>query len=229
MNLDRLVAGPVAHLRGAGRGRCTLLGSRPGGGRPSPLQAAAFFAGLLTIVIALDSPIDAYADQLFWVHMLQHILLLTVAPPLILLGRPWPRMWRALPLETADRASRGRWLARTLDRAAARARAAAPGVDPVQRHDRRLAHPRRLRRHAHLRRGARGRARDVLLLRAAVLGPGDRPRPAAPAPGVAGADRLHGGRDGRRLGARDRPRRRARTRSTASTRRCRRARAGSAR
>jgi putative membrane protein len=76
-----------------------VLGSR-GSRRPRPLQAAAFFGGLLTIVIALDSPIDAYADQLFWVHMLQHILLLTVAPPLILLGRPWPRMWRALPLDT---------------------------------------------------------------------------------------------------------------------------------
>ena len=75
-----------------------LLGSR-GRGRPTPLQATAFFAGLVTIVIALDSPIDSYADQLFWVHMLQHVLLLTVAPPLFLLGRPWPRMWRALPLE----------------------------------------------------------------------------------------------------------------------------------
>jgi len=74
-----------------------LLGSR-GHGRPAPLQATSFFAGLLAIVVALDSPIDFYADQLFWVHMVQHILLLTVAAPLILLGRPWPRMWRALPL-----------------------------------------------------------------------------------------------------------------------------------
>ena len=82
-----------------------VLGSR-GRCRPRPLQAAAFFAGLLTIVIALDSPIDAYADQLFWVHMLQHILLLTVAPPLILLGRPWPRMWRALPLDTRTEVAR---------------------------------------------------------------------------------------------------------------------------
>ncbi len=65
------------------------------------LRTVSFAAGLLTIVIALDSPIDTYADQLFWVHMLQHILLLTVAPPLILLGRPWPRMWRALPLRRA--------------------------------------------------------------------------------------------------------------------------------
>jgi putative membrane protein len=63
-----------------------------------PLREMAFAAGLVTIVLALDSPIDGYADQLFWVHMSQHILLLTIAPPLILLGRPWPRMWRALPL-----------------------------------------------------------------------------------------------------------------------------------
>jgi putative membrane protein len=74
------------------------LGSRPKAGRPSMLQAAAFYTGLLSIVIAVDSPIDAYADELLWVHMLQHIILLTVAPPLILLGRPWPTMWRALPL-----------------------------------------------------------------------------------------------------------------------------------
>lgn len=91
-----------------------LLGSR-GRDRPEPLRAAAFFGGLLTLVIALDSPIDVYADQLFWVHMLQHILLLTVAPPLILLGRPWPRMWRALPVGPRTKAARtiarARWTA----------------------------------------------------------------------------------------------------------------------
>ena len=62
------------------------------------LREIAFAAGLASIVIALDSPIDHYSDLLFWVHMGQHIILLTVAPPLILLGRPWPRMWQALPL-----------------------------------------------------------------------------------------------------------------------------------
>ena len=90
------------------------LGSR-GRDRPRPLQALAFSASLLTIVIALDSPIDYYADQLFWVHMLQHVLLLTVAPPLLLLGRPWPRMWRALPLEPRTKVARAialsRWMA----------------------------------------------------------------------------------------------------------------------
>ena len=83
--------------------------------RAEPLRTAAFVAGLATIAVALDSPLDGYADQLFWAHMLQHVLLLTVAPPLILLGRPWPRMWRALPLDwrtTTGRALAGaRWTA----------------------------------------------------------------------------------------------------------------------
>ena len=83
------------------------LGSRPKAGRPSVLQAAAFYTGLLSIVIAVASPIDAYADELLWVHMLQHIILLTVAPPLILLGRPWPTMWRALPLHSRTVLARG--------------------------------------------------------------------------------------------------------------------------
>ena len=82
-----------------------VIGSQ-GRDRPKPLQALSFFASLVIIVVALDSPIDAYADQLFWVHMVQHILLLTVAPPLFLLGRPWPRMWRALPLKPRTKVAR---------------------------------------------------------------------------------------------------------------------------
>jgi putative membrane protein len=82
---------------------------------PQPLRTASFVAGLATIVLALESPIDGYADQLFWVHMLQHVLLLTVAPPLILLGRPWPRMWRALPLQSRAKLGRAavqsKWMA----------------------------------------------------------------------------------------------------------------------
>jgi putative membrane protein len=74
-----------------------------------PRREAAFALGLATIVLALESPVDGYADHLFWVHMAQHVLLLTVAPPLILLGRPWPRMWLGLPAR--PRAKLGRTLA----------------------------------------------------------------------------------------------------------------------
>lgn len=61
-------------------------------------QAAAFLGGLALIAVALDSPLESLSRQLFWAHMIQHVLLLLVAPPLILLARPWLRLWRALPL-----------------------------------------------------------------------------------------------------------------------------------
>jgi putative membrane protein len=49
---------------------------------------AAFAAGLSTIFLALASPIDSIGEQLFCVHMLQHLLLMLVAAPLLVLGRP---------------------------------------------------------------------------------------------------------------------------------------------
>jgi cytochrome c oxidase assembly factor CtaG len=61
-------------------------------------RAVCFYAGLLTVLLALDSPLDAFSTRLFWAHMVQHVLLLVVAPPLIVLARPWIRIWRALPL-----------------------------------------------------------------------------------------------------------------------------------
>lgn len=62
-------------------------------------RTLAFVAGLVAILIAVDSPIDELADKLFWVHMIQHILLIAVAPPLLALARPWTRMWLGIPAE----------------------------------------------------------------------------------------------------------------------------------
>jgi cytochrome c oxidase assembly factor CtaG len=62
-----------------------------------PWRAAAFLAGLGFIWIALASPLDALNDRLLTAHMLQHMLLLTVAPPLILLGAPLIPIVRGLP------------------------------------------------------------------------------------------------------------------------------------
>ncbi len=69
-------------------------------------RTVAFVAGLLTIVAALDSQIDELAEELLWVHMVQHILLLVVAPPLLALARPWNRMWHGLPLGLRRRTAR---------------------------------------------------------------------------------------------------------------------------
>jgi putative membrane protein len=60
-------------------------------------REVAFYAGLAVLIVAVDSPVDWDADRLFWVHMIQHVLLMMVAPPLLLLGRPWPRLIRPLP------------------------------------------------------------------------------------------------------------------------------------
>jgi putative membrane protein len=62
-------------------------------------QRACFYAGLAVLAIALASPLDALSEQLFWAHMVQHVLLLVVAAPLFVLAQPWMRIWRALPLD----------------------------------------------------------------------------------------------------------------------------------
>ncbi len=49
-----------------------------------------FVAGLVTLAIALLSPFDGQADVRFSAHMVQHILLAMVGPPLLLLGTPSP-------------------------------------------------------------------------------------------------------------------------------------------
>src|SRR6185312_4456286 len=69
-------------------------------------RAALFYAGLVTIVIALDSPLDSLSESLFAAHMTQHVLLLTVAPPLIVLAAPWSRLWRPLPVDFRRAAAR---------------------------------------------------------------------------------------------------------------------------
>lgn len=51
-------------------------------------RAIAFLAGLLTLYLAVASPLDAFAGLLLQVHMVQHFLLMMVAPPLLWLGAP---------------------------------------------------------------------------------------------------------------------------------------------
>src|SRR5215472_15521300 len=80
--------------------------------RPWPVWRAALFgAGLLVIVIATQTGIGAYDDLLFYDHMIQHILLLMVAPPLLIAGQPLTLLLHASrnPLHTwAKRVIRSR-------------------------------------------------------------------------------------------------------------------------
>lgn len=77
-------------------------------------QAIAFACGWLQLVVALLSPIDALAERLFWVHMVQHEILMLAAAPLLVLGRPLPVFLWALPAPLRRRVARPatRWLRR---------------------------------------------------------------------------------------------------------------------
>ena len=56
--------------------------------RPRPWQVLAFLGGLVSTVVALLSPLDRLSDILFSAHMAQHEILMLVAAPLLVLGRP---------------------------------------------------------------------------------------------------------------------------------------------
>jgi cytochrome c oxidase assembly factor CtaG len=58
---------------------------------------AAFLGGLAAIYLALASPVELFADLLLQVHMVQHLLLMMVAPPLLWLGAPLFPLLRGLP------------------------------------------------------------------------------------------------------------------------------------
>jgi putative membrane protein len=62
-----------------------------------PWQAGSFLLGLFLIWVALGSPLAAFDEQLLTVHMVQHLLLMTFAPPLILLSAPVIPLLHGLP------------------------------------------------------------------------------------------------------------------------------------
>ncbi|MFO7562091.1 MAG: cytochrome c oxidase assembly protein [Enhygromyxa sp.] len=64
-------------------------------------QVGCFVAALATLVASLLSPIATLSEELLWVHMIQHLLLMLVAAPLLMAASPglvvaWalPRRWR---------------------------------------------------------------------------------------------------------------------------------------
>jgi cytochrome c oxidase assembly factor CtaG len=66
-------------------------------GRFPAWRLAAFEGGLATVWIAAASPLDAFSSLLLTAHMAQHLLLMVVAPPLLLLGAPYVPLLRGLP------------------------------------------------------------------------------------------------------------------------------------
>jgi putative membrane protein len=94
-----LVAGTVLYSVGLRN-----LWRRAGRGRGvSQLQAACYYGGVLAVIAALVSPIDAISEQLQWVHMVQHMILMLIAAPLFVVAAPlFVALW-ALPSASRKR------------------------------------------------------------------------------------------------------------------------------
>ncbi len=76
-------------------------------------RAASFLLGNVSLWVALASPLDTFSGFILTAHMLQHIVLMMIAPPLILLGAPLVPLVRGLPIfaarEFAGPFSIGEW------------------------------------------------------------------------------------------------------------------------
>ena len=77
------------------RGWRAARGTRPR--QLPPWRAASFVAGIVWVWIAIASPIDALDDYLLTAHMIQHFILMSIAPPLIVLGAPTVPLLRGFP------------------------------------------------------------------------------------------------------------------------------------
>ena len=60
-------------------------------------RLAAFLSGLALLWLAIGSPMDGFADALLSAHMVEHLLLMSFVPPLLLLGDPQVPLLRGLP------------------------------------------------------------------------------------------------------------------------------------
>src|SRR5690606_6162609 len=80
-----------------GRGVRVVMARSIGARTKAVSRAWAYYAGLLALGLALVSPLDAFAGVLFSLHMVQHLVLIAVAAPLLVFGRPLRIAFLAIP------------------------------------------------------------------------------------------------------------------------------------
>src|SRR5882757_323614 len=71
--------------------------SRPERTRQRRRRSFLFYGGLAVLLLSVESPIDYWSDEYFFVHMIQHLLLMFAAPSLVVAGAPWQPMLDGLP------------------------------------------------------------------------------------------------------------------------------------
>jgi putative membrane protein len=81
--------------------------SRPERTRERRLRSLWFYGGLVVLLLAVESPVDYWADDYFFMHMIQHLLLMFAAPSLIVAGAPWQPLLDGLPGRPGRSVTRG--------------------------------------------------------------------------------------------------------------------------
>jgi len=86
-----LVLVALTYATGWARARRTRPAELP------PWRLAAFLSGLASIFVAISSPLDTFSETLLFMHMAQHFVLMSIAPPLLVLGAPVVPLLRGTP------------------------------------------------------------------------------------------------------------------------------------
>jgi len=82
-------------------------------------RLATFLGGIAALFVAVASPLDTFSESLLFMHMAQHFVLMSIAPPLIVFGAPVVPILRGLPRFAIRRLLRPLFVSRLLPRAGA--------------------------------------------------------------------------------------------------------------
>ncbi|MGA3214999.1 MAG: cytochrome c oxidase assembly protein [Acidimicrobiales bacterium] len=100
-----IVVGVIVVLHELGL-RNLRLRSQPERVRARRRKSLLFYSGLGVLLLAVVSPIDYWADYYFFVHMIEHILIMFFAPILIVAGAPWLPLIHGFPVGVRRRVGR---------------------------------------------------------------------------------------------------------------------------
>jgi putative membrane protein len=99
----------LAHERGLAR---LARRSQPERTRARRRRAFLFYAGLALLLLTVTSPLDYWTSDYFFVHMIEHIVIMFFVPILLVAGAPWLPLIHALPVTLRRRVGRALLLSR---------------------------------------------------------------------------------------------------------------------
>jgi putative membrane protein len=91
-----IIAIVVAAWHEVGLGRQARRSS-PERTRERRMRSFWFYGGLVVLLLSVESPVDYWSYDYFFVHMVQHLLLMFAAPTMIVAGAPWQPLLDGLP------------------------------------------------------------------------------------------------------------------------------------